>query len=385
VGDKVFPPTYAGGKYAVEERVIGGQRVPCVLLDSVQSQANRMELALLEATRAGKIQVPLVEVDFAGADGLADVGTLTSLEAPHRLADAYLRDSTLNGMGFRQTDEGRSLSDASVVNATPLLDLCPSALVFGVWDSTGPKGGLGTKFQRCIVSEIAGIGVVGGAKVSSRVDPFNISASLVLYNAADATLSEWTLNPDEAQKDRRGNPVLFDRGRGEGKAGSPAKANLGNITPSVEAEGGGITMAYAQQTVVISLPALRRLRFPVAGTMAADRDLAARAVLAALGLCGATLSIEAGCDLRSRCLLVPEPGQGGWEVVLGDGTTVPFALDAGAACGLLNAAVAEARAAGLPWRTEPLRLTPSPGLAALVRRSREMAMQAGADEPRAET
>jgi CRISPR-associated protein Csb1 len=60
-GDKVFPPTYMGGKYAMEERVIEGKRVPCVLLDSVQSQANRMELALLEATRAGKINVPLAE------------------------------------------------------------------------------------------------------------------------------------------------------------------------------------------------------------------------------------------------------------------------------------------------------------------------------------
>ena len=48
-GDKVFPPTYEGGKYAVETRIIRGERVQCVLLDSVQSQANRMELALLEA------------------------------------------------------------------------------------------------------------------------------------------------------------------------------------------------------------------------------------------------------------------------------------------------------------------------------------------------
>ncbi len=40
--DKVFPPTYSGGVYAMEERLIDGQRVPCVLLDSVQSQANRL-------------------------------------------------------------------------------------------------------------------------------------------------------------------------------------------------------------------------------------------------------------------------------------------------------------------------------------------------------
>src|SRR5437899_8808704 len=45
-GCKVSPPTYAGGVYAVEDRRIDGRTVRCVLLDSVQSQANRMEEAL---------------------------------------------------------------------------------------------------------------------------------------------------------------------------------------------------------------------------------------------------------------------------------------------------------------------------------------------------
>jgi len=48
-GAKVFPPTYEGGKYVTEKRRINGEIVDCVLLDSVQSQANRMELALKEA------------------------------------------------------------------------------------------------------------------------------------------------------------------------------------------------------------------------------------------------------------------------------------------------------------------------------------------------
>ena len=55
-GDKVFPPTHAiddrnknpGAKYAFETRRISGQDVMCVLIDSVQSQANRMEEALQE-------------------------------------------------------------------------------------------------------------------------------------------------------------------------------------------------------------------------------------------------------------------------------------------------------------------------------------------------
>src|SRR5690554_5855641 len=44
--EKIFPPTYQGGQYALEKRLVDGQPVDVVLLDSVASQANRMELAL---------------------------------------------------------------------------------------------------------------------------------------------------------------------------------------------------------------------------------------------------------------------------------------------------------------------------------------------------
>src|ERR1035437_4879711 len=65
-GDKVFPPTFMGAVYAVELRRVPGREQPvtCVLLDSVQSQANRMEQALQEALDAGEIKLPVVEVDF---------------------------------------------------------------------------------------------------------------------------------------------------------------------------------------------------------------------------------------------------------------------------------------------------------------------------------
>ena len=92
VSPKVFPPTYEGGKYATEDRIIGGQKLPCVLLDSVPSQANRMELALQDAAEGGLIELPLVSVDFAAVKNPA-VPKVTSLQAPHRIVDAILRDS----------------------------------------------------------------------------------------------------------------------------------------------------------------------------------------------------------------------------------------------------------------------------------------------------
>ena len=85
VSPKVFPPTYEGGKYATEDRNIGGQKVPCVLLDSVPSQANRMELALQDASDGGLIQLPVVSVDFTAVDnpGIPKITSAPS-PAPHR-------------------------------------------------------------------------------------------------------------------------------------------------------------------------------------------------------------------------------------------------------------------------------------------------------------
>src|SRR3954465_7508773 len=95
-GDKIFPPTYPGEgnnppRHVFEKRRIGGQDVTCVLIDSVQSQANRLEEALLHAAQAGRMKLPLVVVDFP-AKGINSVPEISSLDAPHRIFDAILRD-----------------------------------------------------------------------------------------------------------------------------------------------------------------------------------------------------------------------------------------------------------------------------------------------------
>ncbi|BBL77199.1 type I-G CRISPR-associated RAMP protein Csb1/Cas7g [Methylomagnum ishizawai] len=129
-GDKIFPPTYEGGRYATETRHVDGRQVECVLVDSVQSQANRMELALLQARRANRIHLPLITVCF-DQDGLLRKFSVSSLEAPHRIADAILRDSLLDGVIFRESAPGKILDHADVGNAAGLFGLCPTALVFG--------------------------------------------------------------------------------------------------------------------------------------------------------------------------------------------------------------------------------------------------------------
>lgn len=153
-GDKIFPPTYPGEgrganaapRHVFERRRINGENVLCVLIDSVQSQANRLEDALRIAREGGAVGFPTITTDFSGTE-VADVGRITTLDAPHRVFDAIIRDSELNGVRFRDTEQGRRLIEAKTQNARAVYELSPTALVFGAWNSTGEGGGLGAKFR----------------------------------------------------------------------------------------------------------------------------------------------------------------------------------------------------------------------------------------------
>ena len=376
-GDKVFPPTFKGAVYAEEKRRVQGRDEPvnCVLLDSVQSQANRMELALQQALEMGKIRIPLLEVDFTEHDPTGDdegekknerlidtIGKITSLQVPHRVADAILRDSELDGVAFRKSDKGKALNTISLANATPLFALCPTALLFGMWDSTGPKGGLGPKFERAMVSEVVGVGAkVGDLLRGVRRDPLEIRAAVKVLKAADKT---WSV----ADADDK-------------KGVSPSEVNHSNVPfPTVgdhktdDNYHSGVTIEYAEQTTTLSLICLRRLRFPINGKASAEVDAAARTVLAALGLAAATLAFEAGMGLRSRCLLWPD-GPMEWELLARPGEPPQkFPLTGDAAIELLNAAIEEAKKDKLPWE-DKLTLKPSAQLLELVRRSQLKAVQ----------
>jgi len=151
---------------------------------------------------------------------------------------------------------------------------------------------------------------------------------------------EWTTNEGEAAKNKEGKPVKW------GEKGKPSELLFGQIVPTIgknkddnnverrklppdrqeelRTRGGGVTMKYALQTTVLSLSALRRLRFPsdqsaspTGGTevtaatpptspsenQSPERHVAARTVLAALGLVAITAQRERDYFLRSRCEL----------------------------------------------------------------------------------
>ncbi len=378
-GDKIFPPTYEGGEYADESRVVRGdgdkvQIVETVLLDSVQSEANRMELATLRAYDNGRIKMPLLQVDFAaGTDDpvLKEVGRITALDAPHRMCDAIFRDSLNQGRPFREAGIGAKLTAARAANAISVFELCPTALLFGFWDSTGPRGGLGAKVQRALVSEIVGYQAVNGKRTSSRIDPLQIENNVEIFAKEGGG---WTFDQAKAVK-KNGEPVKR----------KPSEINHGNIVPSFRHEDkntrkpvlnhGGVTLAYAIQHTVLSLAALRRLRFPIPtipdGVEQKEIDLSARTVLAALGLAAICFLDEDGYDLRSRCLLDGKPGT--FQFV-GKGETSDFGLAADSAAEILAQAAKEATENGLPWPDQPLTLQPSPDLSRLVVESRQRSM-----------
>lgn len=391
-GDKVFPPTYgvpksAETQYATETRRINGADVPCVVLDSVASQANRAELALLEAVRRGEASVPVISVDFRATE-VASLDRISSLEAPHRVFDALLRDSLLDGVLFRSSPMGQAITEATHRSAGALFRWSPTTLLLGGWDSTGPKGGKGAKYERAMTSEVVAINVQRGVKTSSRIDPAGIE--LKAGSVFEGEDGNWVLDEQEALKDKKGKPVLVSSAS-ERKPGRPSQVNHGNIAPSIDDRAGGVTADRIESTMVLSFPALRRLRFPVDANgevIDGDRrlavEVAAWTALAALGLTSAVLLADDGFDLRSRCVLVPT-GPFHFELMSRDGSSSEFTMDRSAALALLSDAVGEAKEAGLQWEDVEVLLQPADRLVELIRRSHELAARNEGDEGPEET
>jgi len=349
-GDKVFPPTYEGGAYAFEKRIVGGQPVDTVLLDSVQSQANRFEEGLLNAFRSGRFVMPVFEMNVPGHE------TITSLTVPHRVHDAILRDSLWDGKPFRESVNGKRLVAARAWNATPFFEYAPTALLFGTWDSQSGGGVNTAKVARCLVSEIIAFDVVAGKRTSSRIDPLGIKlVKDVIAKTEDGEMWKFVDPPTDGKKAKKP----------EAKMVRPSEINHGNVTPTIA--DGGVTFREAVQTTVLSLAQLRRLCFPDAkGSSSGDRDGAGRAAVAALGLYAVTLHQEEGYQLRSRCQLVPVEVPQFELIGRTEQDREKFALDSTTAEQALKRALDNAGKAGLTWHPGIIRLEPKPDLLKLV-------------------
>lgn len=272
---KVMPPIYLAGPKSteraqwIERRVVEGQSVKCAILDSTQSQANRFEEALQIAVESGELKLPLLQVGFPNHE------PITSLTAPHRAYDAWLRHTKLDSVPFRDSNVGKAIAAAQPKTATGLLQYAPTVLLFGGWDShVNTK----TRFPRAISAEIVAIDIEEGRRAASRIDPINLRTKL-------QQTSEGGYRP------------------GNDKAAS--EAGLASVAPHIETDHGGVTAKRIEQTIAISFAQLLRLRFPVNGEYSAERDASGRAVVAALGLFAVSRALASGYALRSGCWLRP--------------------------------------------------------------------------------
>ncbi|MDE0009477.1 MAG: type I-U CRISPR-associated protein Cas7, partial [Gammaproteobacteria bacterium] len=271
--------------------------------------------------------------------------------------------------GFLKRELGRGGGGACPADATALLELAPTALVFGAWHSQGEGGGLGAKFARVLVSEIMGINVpvdespnprtgeivaqTAGRRTGSRIDPLGVLRKVEVYKSP----TDWATDKDAA-------------GRGARQV-RPSEINHGNIAPTVTPL--GVTCAHAEHRAVISLAGLRRLRFG-----SDDRNSVARELLLLIGLIALSEQDTQGYALRSRCDLVCDD-VAPVELVHPDGSTTTMELVPDDLRQRYGSAFDRAVDAGFEF--DWLRLAPQPKLIEIVQRSRKLALEgAGGDD-----
>lgn len=357
-GTLVFPPTYpplngerSDNKYAMSSRHVDGELRSSVLIDSFQSQANRIEQELKDAIDDGILRLPYIETS-GRVDGHRV--RVTNLDAPHRGPDAYFRDSEdEDGVAFDDTEVGRALRAADVRDARAYYRYLPSDLVFGFWDSQ--RGGRGVKLARGYVSEIVGLDPEVGKRGAVRFDPNNITRIPIAFPPK---------RPEEFVTLEVSDDGTTEKAPKGFKEAVPAAAGHGNV-PASDANP-GVSLTEINRAAFISLTALSRLRFPdEEGTTSPDVDAAGRAVLACLALVGDQMAfgrpsvfLRSGCDLATLATELRWVGRGG----AGDIIELP----SDGAIALFELAVERAAALGLAWSAEPVRLRPKANLAALL-------------------
>jgi CRISPR-associated protein Csb1 len=359
-GRTVMPPTYPVSEreknpskaYLIGPRLVGGERRDTVVLDQEPSQANRVEQALLLARDDGRLTLPVFEMVVPSAYGRI---RLTSLDFPHRYADAYLRDSAIDGVKFDDSAFGKRLREATSGDVRPLYEREPLSLVLGAWDSH--RKGRWPRFPRLYSASMFGLDPVTGLRQGGRMCPVNLTGSVDNTKAAKAG-EPWKFVPlKDGDKAKEGHKL--------------SEIGHGNIAPNPVH--GGVTVTSIDRTATISCAGLDRLRFG-AGTPA-EAAVRGRATLAALALAGDRLAFgRPSVWLRSGCDLGKAAESIGLELPGGEIEELPVtaqeALDA------YDELRERAAAAGLVMAGDTVTITPYGELAKAI----QFAIEAGSQE-----
>jgi len=292
----VAPAKFLEGKgrtakpvFAYERRFWDGEAVTAVLIDSKQSQSNRLEAAVSAAIADQDpvlARTPRIELRFEDGQVYSDI------DLPHRAFDGQIRAGTINGEPATAVQEYRELRNATVADARPLLERSPITLLLGGWDASR-KTHAG-RYRSLLVGEIIGIlsdqgrdpEVNQSKRGGARIDP--LGARIQLDQAEREAIAD-------VQKSELSDKAYTNS---YGKDGKSSSLGLGGIPPSLE-QLGGVTCRAIIRSHVLSFAALRALRFD---SPTPEGDVACRALLAALALNGlarsdAELLLRANCDL----------------------------------------------------------------------------------------
>lgn len=307
-GGPVKPAVYEGGKYQMDRRwATGGDDEPIevIVIDNVPAQANRLEHALWNDRHA--IEIPEFILDLSGLSRMPAhlPRIISSLKFPHRNADAYLRDATLDGRPFIRTDLGQAIFGATAQECGPLISWFPQALLYGFWQSHLGRKRHNTKHARAWVSEI-----IGWQPASLETRSLGLKGDPLNLNTDDIVTS----NPDDRTKWDIGKAGRVDGGRRDklSEMGHGQVPFMGD-----DAAASAVSFHRVTQRATVSFAQLRRVS--LGGGARAEADAATRALLVALGLhahqlaFGRAFALRSGADLRPRAKTVTWLGSSGDE------------------------------------------------------------------------
>lgn len=321
--------------YLFEPQWIDQVRCETVVMDQEPSQANRVEEALLTARDGGRLPLPLFELEMK-----EQAVRLTSLDFPHRYADAYLRDSEVDGVRFDKSEVGRALRSVTPVDVRPLYQREPCSLLFGAWDSH--RKGRQMKFPRVYVSRMFGLEPLDGSRQAGKMDPLNLRGAIDTKTGGEA---DWRFLPEGAKA----------------KGSRLSEIGHGNIAPNPAP--GGVTVREIRRRGSVSFAGLLRLRF---GSVSPEAANLGRATLAALALAGDRLAFgRASVWLRSGCDLTRISDVVAIERVGGE--LEPLPVSAAEALAAFVELRERAASAGLEMAADVVAVTPTPRLAEAIR------------------
>jgi CRISPR-associated protein Csb1 len=218
-----FPATYAPRKKGEDAgyNIDGPNRTEdpsaqnVVLVDSIGSQANRIEPLFAQGDYAELVPQIVIAAGEGKSVNLLDVG--------HRAGDAIVRCSELKEPlqhAFKAVIKG---------NAAPLAKIAPTSLVFGVWDSRDTQA----KLPRLLVSTVRAYNVRKLTR-SAQYTPAADYAALEIFSA------------EERQK-------------AEGDSSNPLAARGFVHVPSTGTHGGVIADGGIRRDATLALSALKLL------------------------------------------------------------------------------------------------------------------------------